>query len=316
MATCHQFRAPISVQDLLHEVVFAHRHAAGGDEGVTGADRLVQAFPDDRLVVPGHPQVDDLAAGLGDQGESIARLESVIRPGDSCSPGGVSSSPVDMTATRGRRTTGTMAWPRLATTPRWAGVSTVPAGKTTAPASRSPPARRMWSPGLASRRTSTPSPSTAGLLHHHDPVGPVGDGRTGHDPDGLAGLDGHGGRPAGGQLVDHHQAHGRIGGGAGRIRRPHRVPVHAVLAKGGTVPRPRSAAAAVASPSASASGTSATGSRDTVSRIRARTSSRGITSRRLTAPERQTTEKARSGHTVTPVHLRVGLGNREVLCVE
>ncbi|MNL08604.1 hypothetical protein D3C87_1293310 [compost metagenome] len=69
-----------------------------------------------------------------------------MAPGLSGSPGIASSSPVKNTATRTRRTTSSLACPTEAASPSACGVSRVPAGRISAPASMSSPARRIHSP--------------------------------------------------------------------------------------------------------------------------------------------------------------------------
>ncbi len=64
-----------------------------------------------------------------------------------------SSSPVDSTPTRGGRRTVTASRPTLASTPMWAGVSTVPSATTT-------------SPGV----TSSPDPADVVALGHRRPA--------------------------------------------------------------------------------------------------------------------------------------------------
>jgi len=57
----------------------------------------------------------------------MAALPSGMAPCGKAVPGGTSSSPVEITATRGRRKTGTLAWPAAVSTPISREVSTVPA---------------------------------------------------------------------------------------------------------------------------------------------------------------------------------------------
>ncbi|MCY1228139.1 hypothetical protein D9M72_404370 [compost metagenome] len=82
-----------------------------------------------------------------------------MAPGLSGSPGIASSSPVKNTATRTRRTTSSFAWPTDAASPSACGVSRVPAGRITLPASISSPARRTHSPDCGTWLTITSSPS-------------------------------------------------------------------------------------------------------------------------------------------------------------
>ncbi len=66
-----------------------------------------------------------------------------MAPGGSGSPGITSSSPVENSATRGRRDTVTSAAPAVAARPRPMGLRRVPAGSTTLPWRTSSPWRRM-----------------------------------------------------------------------------------------------------------------------------------------------------------------------------
>lgn len=76
-------------------------------------------------------------------------------PGGSSSPGMTSSSPVENSATRGRRTTGTSASPIDAASPTSCARSRVPAASTTSPSRMSSPARRIHAPafGISSKQT-------------------------------------------------------------------------------------------------------------------------------------------------------------------
>ena len=78
------------------------------------------------------------------------RLLLKMAPGGNCSggtwPGMTSSSPVDSSATRGRRATGRCSSPMLAARPRAAGARRVPACNTVLPRAMSSPARRMFWP--------------------------------------------------------------------------------------------------------------------------------------------------------------------------
>lgn len=93
--------------------------------------------------------------------ESIARLLLKMWPAGSDAgamlPGSTNSSPVENRATRTRRCTCSVRSPRLAASPRLAGLSRVPRDRATLPAAMSWPARRIHWPAvgaLASMRTS------------------------------------------------------------------------------------------------------------------------------------------------------------------
>eukprot|EP00047_Mylnosiga_fluctuans_P018474 m.71467 g.71467 ORF g.71467 m.71467 type:complete len:456 (-) comp7635_c0_seq1:636-2003(-) len=93
---------------------------------------------------------------------SMNRLLSRIEPlGTSAAPGSTSSSPVDMTATRGRRSTGTVRMPADSSTPSSLGPSTLPAASRRWPLLISDPTARMSQPGLTvlSTRICFSSPS-------------------------------------------------------------------------------------------------------------------------------------------------------------
>ena len=90
-------------------------------------------------------------------------FDSWIWPRASTAPAGRSSSPVAMTATRGRRTTVTSPRPQAAAVPRDRGPSRSPAGSTSAPAEKSSPAALTWffSPGSSTIRTIPPDSSVS-----------------------------------------------------------------------------------------------------------------------------------------------------------
>ncbi|MNP39566.1 hypothetical protein D3C76_1331480 [compost metagenome] len=77
---------------------------------------------------------------------STTRLLSWICPSPRVAPSPASSSPLDSSATLGRRTTGTWVMPCEASTPRAIGFSTVPAASKGAPARISLPCRRILAP--------------------------------------------------------------------------------------------------------------------------------------------------------------------------
>ena len=92
-------------------------------------------------------------------------------PGRIGSPGATISSPVETTATSGRRHTSTAARPTAASMPISREVSTWPARSTVSPRARSLPAKAMNWPETAGRRTAiagmplslSPSPSTVSV---------------------------------------------------------------------------------------------------------------------------------------------------------
>ncbi len=74
-----------------------------------------------------------------------------MQPGARGDPGGVSSSPVVMTATEGRRVTSTVVFPREASIPITGGVTSVPDRKSDWPGTTSLPAGRMFCPTRGAR---------------------------------------------------------------------------------------------------------------------------------------------------------------------
>ena len=109
----------------------------------------------------------------------------------------------------------------LASTPRWAGRSTVPAASTTSPARTSSPARRTASPAATVLAIRTRSPVASVSSTMTTASAPVGHRRTGHDAQGLARLHGAVGRGAGGEDADGLQ----LDRGAGGVGGPHGVAV-------------------------------------------------------------------------------------------
>ena len=89
----------------------------------------------------------------------VSRLESRIWPGCSGEPSSTSSSPVEITPTRGRGTTDTSRSPTVASSPRWPGLSTAPGSSTRSPGTTSSPTGRMWLPSGTAWVTTTVSPS-------------------------------------------------------------------------------------------------------------------------------------------------------------
>ena len=110
-------------------------------------------------------------------------------PAAAAPPPSTSSSPVESTPTRGpaehRHALAARGWParRGGRAP-----STVPGANTTWPGGEVVAGRAdvVARPTRPLRSTTTPSPSAAVSLDHHDGVGAVGHRRAGHDPDRLA----------------------------------------------------------------------------------------------------------------------------------
>ena len=75
-------------------------------------------------------------------------------------PGGVSSSPVVSSATRGATVQRAVVWPMLASTPSAAGPSTAPGESRVVPARMSSPAPRMLLPSSRAGTVTTPSRSS------------------------------------------------------------------------------------------------------------------------------------------------------------
>jgi hypothetical protein len=89
---------------------------------------------------------------------NVGRLLSRIWPGRNAPGPDTSSSPVDMTPTRGRGWARTSATPSEASTPTRPGVISSPADSTTSPGLRSSPTSLRWVPAstAASMRTDLP----------------------------------------------------------------------------------------------------------------------------------------------------------------
>ena len=160
---------------------------------------------------------------------SIGRFESRIWPGRERPRPSTSSSPVESTPTRDAPVHRHLGARRaIASTPRCAGASTVPAVEHDVAgldvATRGAGCGRPRSAGTA---MSTPSVTVAlGALDHHDRVGAVGHRRAGHDPDRLARPDRHRRRVPGREVAHDAQPHRRVGRRAGGVGGPHRVAVH------------------------------------------------------------------------------------------
>ena len=98
---------------------------------------------------------------------NILRFDSRIWPFCNGEPSSTSSSPVDMTPTRGRQYTDTLRALMLDRTPSTIGVTTTPGSNTTAPASTSDPASRipLVTPTLFKMRTpSSPKRSVSSTM--------------------------------------------------------------------------------------------------------------------------------------------------------
>ena len=156
------------------------------------------------LVVADEAEVDRASApACATRASSIGRLHSRIWPGrerptalDQLVAGREDADP-------GRGGPPPARTPMLASTPRWAGRSTVPAVRTTSPARTSSPVRRTASPGATGTAEAHPvAVEHLAVLDHDHGVGAVGHRRAGHDPQGLARADRDLGRGAGGQQAD------------------------------------------------------------------------------------------------------------------
>ena len=86
-------------------------------------------------------------------------LDSQIWPGSSGCPGSISSSPVEMTVTRGRGRACTLPSPAAASRPSCTGPIRDPAGSSRSPGTASPPRRRIEEPADTASRTVTRSVS-------------------------------------------------------------------------------------------------------------------------------------------------------------
>ena len=181
------------------------------------------------LVVARDAEVDRLAAGRATSARSIGRLESRISPGASSTGPSRSSSPVDSTPTRARGTADTVAG---AEAREHAEVRRRPAPSrrenTVTPASRSPPARRTWSPAVAACRDRARRRRRRGAVRSTMTIAsaPSGIGAPVMIRIASPGADGHGRRLAGRQLGDDREPHRRVLRRAGGVGGPHRVPVH------------------------------------------------------------------------------------------
>ncbi len=160
-----------------------------------------------------------------------------MAPGRSGSPGIISSSPVENSATRGRRTTGSSAAPTDAARPSACGVRRAPRCSTALPRRTSSPRRRIHCAVLRQhvRRARCPGPSPGNglaLLLHHDGVGARRHLAAGEDARRRARLQrlaGHAGRDA-----LRHRQHRAGGRHVGRVQR---VAVHRRVVLGRHVQR-------------------------------------------------------------------------------
>ena len=210
---------------------------------------------------------------------------------------------------------------RLASTPRCAGVSTVPGLEH--PLARLEVAARgpHVVAGARGRDDRDPSsPSAFGALDHHDRVGAVGHRRAGHDADRLARRRPAivGARPAGELADDAQRDRGRVGRARG-VGGPHRVAVHRGVRERRHRSRPRRPRARARDPRASASGDRSRRERRRPRRGSAAcASASGITTitRRHTMPRRRTSSRERarpsSRAEVGPVERELDVGAQEV----
>src|SRR5438034_3398918 len=191
-------------------------------------------------------------------------------------PCATSSSPVEQTATRGRGWHGTSLTSRLASTPRCAGVSSVPASNTRCPTSRSPPAGRTWSPTCAACRMSTLAPEDCVRSTITTASAPAGIGApvmmriASPGPTATAGA-----TPAASSPTTCSVAGAWWGASAVSAART-AYPSIAVFANGGTISAAMTSRAST-SPRASASATGRGSSGTTAPRMRLRASSSEIT---------------------------------------
>ena len=175
----------------LHEIEVARGHAAGKNDGVMAFVRALVRWrpgssPDRRDTTPDVRRHSPGLPDRGQRGPDHWRCESARRSGASL--GSTTSSPVTITATRGRReTTGSIS-PTEASTARWAAPMRTPGRRSRA---RSPPPSRgarcsdPRSDDSSRPRTSRGSRHRRALDLDHG-VGSFGDRGAGHDPHGLA----------------------------------------------------------------------------------------------------------------------------------
>ena len=128
--------------------------AARQDDEIGLLERLAQRQLQRRLVVWHDAERHRLAAQLLERPpRSRRRCCRTPRPGRIGAPGATISSPVESTATRGRRQTSTQARPTAASMPISREVSSLPRRSTVSPRARSLPAKAISCPGTAGRTT-------------------------------------------------------------------------------------------------------------------------------------------------------------------
>ena len=113
-------------------------------------------------------------------------LEATIWSGPRCCPGKTSSSPVDSTATRGFRATGSAGWSAAAASATSAGESLRPAHKIVSPSRKSTPTARTFLLAATGTRAVTKLAVAGGVFLDQHAVGAFGQRRAGKDAHGLA----------------------------------------------------------------------------------------------------------------------------------
>ncbi len=96
-------------QDAIGQIARALGGAAGQHHHIARGERVAHRGFEHVLVVGKGAHGHGFAAGLGDRGGDDRAVAVIDRPGGSGAPGETNSSPVESTATRGRRSTGTSA---------------------------------------------------------------------------------------------------------------------------------------------------------------------------------------------------------------
>ena len=120
-----------------------------------------------------------VAAQLANAAAITARCCRTPRPGPA--PGATISSPVESTATRGRRQTSRRARPTAASMPISREVSSLPRRSTVSPRARSLPANAISCPGTAGRPPSPGRVVEVGMLDHQHRIGAARNHAAGRD---------------------------------------------------------------------------------------------------------------------------------------
>ena len=160
------------------------------------------------------------------------RLASYTWPGPSSSPAGTTSSPLPTTATRGRRTQRTRAWPAAGHDGHLVGADDLAREQERLAHAHVLAAAAHERPGLGrdGRPHGVPLPLLGRVLHAQDRVGALGQLAAGRDADRLARADRPGVGRAGAALA--HQPQRLAARGVGRA---HRVSVHRRVGEGRVV---------------------------------------------------------------------------------